>query len=319
MRCSHSYALFAQNVTDLTKPIKGDNRNVVRLSNIIYICPQNVIYGELREGMVEKHPEERLSSDADPFRGDPNFMASLARGLEVIQAFTPQRRMLSISQISQKTGIPRAAVRRCLYTLGKLGFVYAADGKHFELRPRILALGHAYLASTPLARATQPVLKHLSEMLDESCSIATLDGDDILYIARVSSSRIMTIDLDIGSRLPAWSTSMGRVLLSHLPEEKLNDLLGRITMIRYTSRTVESVPALRAELKKVRQQGYALNDQELEMGLRSIAVPLMNEQGQVHAALNVGVHAGQVSAAELRERVLPELQKAARELALLLD
>ena len=154
---------------------------------------------------MEKHPDDLLTGDSDPFKGDPNFMASLARGLEVIQAFTPQRPLLSISQISQKTGIPRAAVRRCLYTLSKLGFVYAEDGKNFQLRPKILALGHAWLASTPLARSAQPVLKHLSEMLNESCSIATLDGDDILYIARASSSRIMTIDLDIGSRLPAWA------------------------------------------------------------------------------------------------------------------
>ena len=155
-------------------------------------------------------------------------------------------------------------------------------------------------------------------MLNESCSIATLDGDDILYIARASSSRIMTIDLDIGSRLPAWSTSMGRVLLSYQPEEKLNDMLARITMIRYTPQTISSVSKLRSELKAVRQQGYALNDQELEMGLRSLAVPLFNSQGQVEAALNVGVHAGQVSAAELLDRVLPELQKAASELTLLL-
>lgn len=125
-------------------------------------------------------------------------------------------------------------------------------------------------------------------MLNESCSIATLDGDDILYIARASSSRIMTIDLDIGSRLPAWATSMGRVLLSHQPEEKLNDMLARVTMIRYTPQTVDSVAKLRAELKRVHQQGYALNDQELEMGLRSLAVPLFNAQGQVRAALNVG-------------------------------
>ena len=267
---------------------------------------------------MEKHPDDILTGDSDPFKGDPNFMASLARGLEVIQAFTPQRRLLSISQISQKTGIPRAAVRRCLYTLGKLGFVYAEDGKNFQLRPRILSLGHAWLASTPLARSAQPVLKHLSDMLNESCSIATLDGDDILYIARASSSRIMTIDLDIGSRLPAWSTSMGRVLLSYQPEEKLNDMLTRITMIRYTPQTISSVSKLRSELKAVRQQGYALNDQELEMGLRSLAVPLFNSQGQVEAALNVGVHAGQVSAAELLDRVLPELQKAASELTLLL-
>ncbi|HGS7066945.1 TPA: IclR family transcriptional regulator C-terminal domain-containing protein [Klebsiella quasipneumoniae subsp. quasipneumoniae] len=267
---------------------------------------------------MDKHPDDLLTGDGDPFKGDPNFMASLARGLEVIQAFTPQRPLLSISQISQKTGIPRAAVRRCLYTLSKLGFVYAEDGKHFQLRPRILALGHAWLASTPLARSAQPVLRHLSEMLNESCSIATLDGDDILYIARASSSRIMTIDLDIGSRLPAWATSMGRVLLSHQPEEKLNDMLARVTMIRYTPQTVDSVARLRAELKRVHQQGYALNDQELEMGLRSLAVPLFNAQGQAQAALNVGVHAGQMSAREMIDRVLPELQKAARELTLLL-
>ena len=265
---------------------------------------------------MDKHPDDLLTGDGDPFKGDPNFMASLARGLEVIQAFTPP--LLSISQISQKTGIPRAAVRRCLYTLSKLGFVYAEDGKNFQLRPRILALGHAWLASTPLARSAQPVLRHLSEMLNESCSIATLDGDDILYIARASSSRIMTIDLDIGSRLPAWATSMGRVLLSHQPEEKLNDMLARVTMIRYTPQTVDSVAKLRAELKRVHQQGYALNDQELEMGLRSLAVPLFNAQGQVQAALNVGVHAGQMTAREMIERVLPELQKAARELTLLL-
>lgn len=146
-------------------------------------------------------------------------------------------------------------------------------------------------------------------MLNESCSIATLDGDDILYIARASSSRIMTIDTDIGSRLPAWATSMGRVLLSHQPEEKLNDMLARVTMIRYTPQTVDSVAKLRAELKRVHQQGYALNDQELEMGLRSLAVPLFNAQGQVRAALNVGVHAGQMTAREMIERVLPELQK----------
>lgn len=267
---------------------------------------------------MEIQRDEPVAGEVDPFKGDPNFMASLARGLEVIQAFTPQRRQMSISQISQKTGIPRAAVRRCLYTLGKLGFVYAEDGKYYQLRPRILSLGHAYLASTPLAKSTQPVLKHLSEMLNESCSIATLDGDDILYIARASSSRIMTIDLDIGSRLPAWSTSMGRILLSYLPEEQLNDFLGRITMIRYTPQTGDSVSKLREELKRVRQQGYALNDQELEMGLRSIAVPLVNPEGTVVAALNVGVHAGQVSAQELLNRVLPKLQEAAQELSLLL-
>lgn len=257
-------------------------------------------------------------SSNDPFKGDPNFMTSLARGLEVIQAFTPQRRLMSISQISQKTGIPRAAVRRCLYTLNKLGFVYAQDGKNFELRPRILTLGHPYLASTPLAKATQPVLKHLSQMLNESCSIATLDGDDILYIARASSSRIMSIDLDIGSRLPAFATSMGRVLIAHLPPEALNNYLKRVNLVRYTQHTIASVSTLKEELKKVRAQGYAINDQELEIGLRSIAVPLLAADGSVSAALNVGVQAGLVPIAELTERILPVLRDGAQELSLLL-
>ncbi|MGR8958856.1 IclR family transcriptional regulator domain-containing protein [Klebsiella pneumoniae] len=267
---------------------------------------------------MDKHPDDLLTGDGDPFKGDPNFMASLARGLEVIQAFTPQRPLLSISQISQKTGIPRAAVRRCLYTLSKLGFVYAEDGKNFQLRPRILALGHAWLASTPLARSAQPVLRHLSEMLNESCSIATLDGDDILYIARASSSRIMTIDLDIGSRLPAWATSNGPGAAEPSAGGEAQRYAGPGDHDPLYPQTVDSVAKLRAELKRVHQQGYALNDQELEMGLRSLAVPLFNAQGQVQAALNVGVHAGQMTAREMIERVLPELQKAARELTLLL-
>lgn len=258
------------------------------------------------------------STDNDLYKGDPNFMASLARGLEVIQAFTPQRRLMSISQISQKTGIPRAAVRRCLYTLNKLGFVYADDGKNFELRPHILALGHAYLASTPLAKSTQPVLKHLSQTLNESCSIATLDGDDILYIARSFTSRIMTIDLDIGSRLPAFSTSMGRVLLSQLPPDALTAYLNRVQLIRYTQYTLSSTSRLRTELEKVREQGYAINDQELEIGLRSIAVPIVSPSGRTEAALNTSVHASQVSVAELTTRILPEMQRAAQELSLLL-
>lgn len=253
----------------------------------------------------------------DPFKGDPNFMASLARGLEVIQAFTPQRRLMSISQISQKTGIPRAAVRRCLYTLNKLGFVHAQDGKNFELRPRILALAHAYLGSTPLAKTTQPVLKHISQVLNESCSIATLDGDNILYIARASSERIMTIDLNIGSRLPAFATSMGRVLLSHLPPEKREDYLQRLTLVRYTRHTVGSIEKLREELGRVRAQGYAINDQELEIGLRSIAVPIADANGGVAAALNVGVQAGQVPVSELTGRILPILRESAQELSLL--
>jgi len=259
------------------------------------------------------------AADTGATASDPNYMMSLARGLAVIQAFSQQRRSLTISQISQKTGIPRAAVRRCLHTLSELGFVAAEDGRHFSLRPRILSLGHPYLTSTPLAKAAQPVLRHVSNRLNESSSIAILDGVDILYIARASTSRIMTIDLDIGSRLPAHCTSMGRALLSLLDEAALEAHLAQAKLIQYTANTLLTLDALRLELERVREQGYAVIDQELELGLRSIAVPILDSRGRGVAAINVGIHAARASVHEMRERFLPVLQEAARELALLAD
>lgn len=249
--------------------------------------------------------------------GDPNFMTSLERGLAVLQAFSQGRRVLTTSQISQRTGIPRAAVRRCLYTLAKLGFVTEEDNRLFSLRPRVLKLGHAYLATTPLAHAAQPVLRHISTTLNESSSVAILDGDEILYIARASTSRIMSIDLHIGSRLPAYCTSMGRVLLAHFSDDALDAYLDRTKLIQYTPRTIVSRDGLRSTLESVRTNGYALVDQELEIGLRSIAVPILGAGRRVTAALNVGVQAARVSTAEMESRILPVLREGAQELALL--
>ncbi|HWX38596.1 MAG TPA: helix-turn-helix domain-containing protein, partial [Candidatus Sulfotelmatobacter sp.] len=177
------------------------------------------------------------SDDSDAFTGDPNFMTSLARGLAVIQAFSQRRHHLTISQVSTTTGLSRAAVRRCLYTLAKLGFAGSDDNRHFFLRPRILALGHSYISSMPLATAAQPVLEHISHLLHESCSIATLDGVEIVYIARANVTRIMSIDLGVGSRLPAFCTSMGRAILANLPPEELESVLSRVEFKRYTERT----------------------------------------------------------------------------------
>src|SRR5579872_458081 len=151
-----------------------------------------------------------VSEQIDPYRGDPNFMTSLARGLAVIQAFSQCQRELTVSQITAKTGLSRAAVRRCLYTLNKLGFAASNDSRHFHLLPRVLALGHSYISSMPLAAMAQPILENVSHILHESCSIATLDRTDIVYIARANVTRIMSIDLVVGSRLPAFCTSMGR-------------------------------------------------------------------------------------------------------------
>jgi IclR family pca regulon transcriptional regulator len=250
-----------------------------------------------------------------PVPGDPNIMTSLVRGLAVIQAFSRETASMTISQISQKTGIPRAAVRRCLYTLRSLGFADTEDGRRYVLRPRILSLGHAYLGSIPLTRIAQPLLRRISNALAESCSIAILDGDDIVYIARASVSRIMTIDLHVGSRLPAAFTSMGRVLLAYRPDE-LDERLARVTFEAFTPNTIKDAAMLRAEIARVREAGYAIVDQELELGLRSIAAPIRASDGTAFAAINVGAHASRMSTTEMVEKILPLLREAAAELSL---
>jgi IclR family transcriptional regulator, pca regulon regulatory protein len=263
-------------------------------------------------------PHQMSSAQIDALRGDPNFMISLARGLSVIQAFSQSQSLLTISQISVKIGLSRAAVRRCLYTLAKLGLAGTDDSRRFYLRPRVMALGHSYISSMPLAASAQPVLEHVSDLLRESCSIATLDGPDIVYIARANVTRIMTIDLRVGSRLPAFCTSMGRILLAARSAEKLEEFLARVELKRFTNRTVVSVEKLRQILRLVQRNGYCIVDQELELGLRSLAVPIQNPAGQVVAALNVGAHAHRVSMQDLQDRFLPHLKAAAQELCMFL-
>jgi IclR family transcriptional regulator, pca regulon regulatory protein len=258
------------------------------------------------------------SAQIDAFTGDPDFMTSLARGLAVIQAFSQKKRQLTISQVSAKTGFSRAAVRRCLYTLAKLGFAGSDDNRHFYLRPRVLALGHSYISSMPLATAAQPILEHFSRLMHESCSIATLDGLDIVYVARANVTRIMAIDLGVGSRLPAFCTSMGRVLLAHLPPDELESFLARIPFTRYTERTIVTVDKLRPVLRLVLRNGYSIVDQELELGLRSMAVPIQNPSGKVVAAVNVGAHAQRVPNQDMLNKFLPHLRAAAQELCMLL-
>ena len=257
-----------------------------------------------------------VSAQIDEYSGDPNFMTSLARGLAVIQAFSQRQRELTVSQISSKTGFSRAAVRRCLYTLAKLSFAGSDDSRHFHLRPRVLALGHSYISSMPLAAMAQPVLENVSRILHESCSIATLDRMDIVYIARANVTRIMSIDLVVGSRLPAFCTSMGRVLMAELPAEKLDEFLDRVEFKRHTERTVAGAEKLRQILRLVQRNGYCIVDQELESGLRSMAVPIRDSAGRVVAALNVGTHAQRVSIQDLQVRFLPHLKAAAQELCL---
>ena len=269
--------------------------------------------------MTQPWPDGAPSPAAqlDQFSGDPNFMTSLARGLLVIQAFSESKLKLSISQLSKKTGLSRASVRRCLHTLSELGFAGADEGLNFHLRPRILTLGHSYLSSMPLSTAAQPILEHLSQILNEACSIALLDGVDIVYVARANVARIMAIDLGVGTRLPAFCTSMGRILLAHLSPEGLEAVLPKIEFTSFTEKTITSVGKLRQALTIVRREGYAIVDQELELGLRSMAVPLISSAGRVVAAINVGAHGQRVSLQDMQTRFLPYLRAAAQELSLL--
>jgi|HubBroStandDraft_6_1064221.scaffolds.fasta_scaffold155427_2 IclR family pca regulon transcriptional regulator len=258
------------------------------------------------------------STRINALTGDPNFMTSLARGLSVIQCFSHSTSFLTVSQISQVTGFSRASVRRCLYTLNKLGLASSEDGMHFTLLPRVLTLGHSYISSMPLSKVAQPVLDRLSQLLRESCSIAMLDGADVIHVAHANISRVLAVDLSMGSRLPAIYTSMGRVLLAHLPTRELEAQIARAEFFPYTKHSLTDVRALRHALDLVRRDGFAVVDQELELGLCALAVPLRNAAGRVIAALNVGAPAQRASAQILVTKFVPHLQEAAQEFSMLL-
>jgi IclR family pca regulon transcriptional regulator len=268
---------------------------------------------------IAASPKVTPASTLDVYTGDPNFMTSLARGLIVIQAFTQQSPQMTISQLSIKTGLSRAAVRRCLYTLSKLGFAGAEDGSRYSLLPRMLTLSHTYTTSNTLSSAAQPILERMSAALRESFSVATLDGEDIVYIARTQVNRVMAVDLHIGSRLPAYCTSMGRVLLAYLPADQLEHYLAKVTLTPHTTRTVNSIDKLRLSLRNVRRNGYALVDQEFEVGLRSLAVPVYSSSGRVVATVNLSGNAPRLSVLEMQSRYLIPLRNAANELSVFLN
>lgn len=261
-------------------------------------------------------PPQLLSAaeQINAFSGDPNFMSSLARGLAVVNAFQERKRHLTIAQISHRTGIPRASVQRCLYTLMQLGYV-TTDGRTYALLPKVLTLGHAYLSSTPLAVSAQPFLDRISEQLHEACNLATLEGDEVLYIARSAiPQRLISVDLSVGSRLPAYCTSMGRILLAALDDDSLRAYVARADLKPRTSRTLHTPEALWECLMQVREQGWCVVDQELEQSLRSVAVPVRDASGRVLAAINVSTHAGRVNRQELESRFLPVLLAGSKEL-----
>ena len=238
------------------------------------------------------------------------YLQSLERGMAVIQVFSREHPALTLSEVARLTGTTRATARRILLTLEKLGHV-RSDGRLFSLTPRVLSLGWAYLSSLNLWEIAQPLMEDLVQKTKESCSAATLDLPDIVYVARVPTRRIMTIALGVGTRLPAHATSMGRVLLAGLPDDELDQFLTEAMLERVTDRTVTDPEKLRAIVVQARQQGWALNDQELEIGLRSIAAPIASADGRTIAALNLSAAAPRVSIEELRQRLLPALIETA--------
>jgi IclR family pca regulon transcriptional regulator len=239
-----------------------------------------------------------------PAAADPNFMESLARGLAVIGAFQHARPSLSVSEVAALANISRAAARRCLYTLAVLGYARANEGS-YTLTPKALSLGYAYLSASPVARVAQPLLEEVSARLHESCSMTVLDGDEIVYVARAATRR-----------LPAYCTSMGRVLLAYSAEAEVDAYLHRVALARQTPQTITEVALLRRELHRVRAAGYAVVDQELELGLRSIAVPVRQSDGRAVAAINVGAQAARVDLATMSQTYLPVLRAAADQIAL---
>jgi IclR family pca regulon transcriptional regulator len=247
-------------------------------------------------------------------QSDPDFMQSLARGLMVMEAFVELGPDQSIASLARHTGLPRGVVARCLHTLVMTGYV-AQDDRCFAVRPKVLGLARAYLSDHSLSAIAQPLLENLRDRLGESCSLGVLDGADVLYVARASHSRIMAIGLHVGSRLPAWCTSMGRILLSGLPSERREALLPADPPPLRTPLTVASLEDLRRVLDQAARDGLAIVDQELELGLRSVAVPVRDTRGQVMAALNVGVNAMEHSVEHLRDVIAPALAQTATQIA----
>lgn len=244
----------------------------------------------------------------EPAQRGTDFVQSLARGLAVIKAFDADHAQLTLSDVARATGLTRAAARRFLHTLVELGYI-RTDGRFFALRPRILELGYAFLSSLSLPEVALPHLEHLAATVHESSSVAVLDGDEVVYVARVPTKRIMAVAISVGTRFPAYATSLGRVLLAGQSPDWLNGYLATVKLRPLTRRTITDPVELRAEIDRVRAQGWALVDQELEEGLRSLAVPIHDPDGRVIAGVNVSAHISRGSSATIRDELLPHLQE----------
>ncbi|MGC4112277.1 MAG: IclR family transcriptional regulator C-terminal domain-containing protein [Nocardioides sp.] len=238
-----------------------------------------------------------------------DFVQSLDRGLAVIRAFDADNMELTLSDVARRTGLPRAAARRFLLTLVELGYL-GSNGRVFTPRPRILELGFAYLSSLGLPEVAKPHMEALAQKLHESCSASVLDGGDIVYVARVPARRIMTVAISVGTRFPAYATSMGRVLLAGQSDDWVDGYLASTQLVALTPKTAATPDRIRAIITEVRSTGYCIVDEELELGLRSVAVPIHGANG-VQAAINISAHISRGTVEQARKELLPQLLKAA--------
>jgi IclR family pca regulon transcriptional regulator len=242
----------------------------------------------------------------------PDYLESLARGLRLIGAFNTARRSMTLSELARSADLPRATARRTLYTLERMGFV-ETEGKLFGLTPRVLTLATAYLVSNQVSTVLQPAMDRIAERAHEVCSAAILDGDQVTFIARASPARVFTNGLELGYRLPAFCSSVGRVLLGRMSDEELEAYLDCLNVTAVTPHTVTDKSVLKALIVTDRKQGYSLVDQEAEAGFRSIAVPIRRYDGGIVAAMNVGAHVDRISVGQMIDRFLPLLRSAAKE------
>lgn len=243
------------------------------------------------------------------------YVQSFARGLQVIRSFSASAPRQTLTEVAVRTGLTRAGARRILLTLQTLGYV-ASDGKLFALTPRILDLGFAYLSSMPIWNVAEPVMEALVEKVKESCSASVLEGPDIMYVLRVSTRKIMRNTLGVGSRLPAYCTSLGRMLLAGLPDDEVLRLLRASALEARTRHTITDIDALLAKVQQARRQGWCLINQELEEGLVSIAAPIVDGAGRTIAALNISGQVNRTPPRQMQETMLPALRDAAREVSL---
>ena len=246
-----------------------------------------------------------------------DLVGGLEKGLKVIESFDQERSRLSIAEVAEATGLTRAAARRYLITLTHLGYM-RHENKLFSLTPAVLRLGQSYLHSARLPRIAQPLLYRLAYSLGEAASVGVLDDDQLVCVAAVSAGQLVSATLQPGTRVPAYCTANGRMLLASLPQESIERFLERAMPEPITRHTIVDKERLALEIARAREQGYALVDQELELGLRTIAVPVRNFRGDVVAAMNVSVHANRLPAGQMVERCLPALIKIQVELGALL-